>query len=461
MKIKRLAFLSLAVAALLPSMTSCSSDPNPFDITVSNEKQTATIQLRLNVEETRAGALSTAEENAIKKLTVHVFDDKHNLETTKSVTLSDGATTVNLEVSHGLKTLYVVTAKSNVNPEQGTSLFNYEKSTFNSSLDNIMPAADGFVMVGKSGEQQVMMTSSQDNLPQSNVFDITLKRLVAKAQVKATGIDGTSFGIAFGDASFRAVQLNERMRVLHNGEDVHSLYVDSNNNGTYDGYSMGNETYLNAVSDDFKAEGCSYLSENIVTKPLSGNTTFLSIRFQTTPLKYYTFTDSSLQVSSDSPTANTTYYAVGITDLTNGLVDYALDANTKHILTFKTQEDAVRYTNSLNNGDAATITVSQTERPMMVAPAIRKAAEGSSAFEVIEFKNGLAYYRVNIAHLEDSGDSKVNKYKVVRNKFYKVNVNSVSSLGFSSEALLRPSKPDAVLNAESHGWISANISVAE
>ncbi len=62
MKTLRLASLSLAVVALLPSVTSCKSDDSPFDWTLHTVKNTATIQLNLNVEETRAGEMSTAAE---------------------------------------------------------------------------------------------------------------------------------------------------------------------------------------------------------------------------------------------------------------------------------------------------------------------------------------------------------------------------------------------------------------
>ncbi|MDE5848548.1 MAG: Mfa1 family fimbria major subunit [Muribaculaceae bacterium] len=461
MKLLRQAFLALATAALLPTLPSCSSDPNPFDIKISSERNTATIQLRLNVEETRAGELSTADENKLTKVTIHVFDDKHNLEVTKNVNITDGSNIVNLEVSNGLKTLYVVTAKSNVNPSKGISLTSYENSKFNSSLENIKTASDGFVMVGKSEEQQVMLSSSQTDLPSSNVFDIKLQRLVAKAQVRNVNANGSSFGISFGNASFKAFQLNERMMVLHNGSDVLDSYVDSNNNGTYDNYTLGVGNYLAAVTSDFKADDCVYMSENIVSKPMSGNSTFLSIRFATTPEKYYTFDSSKslLTALTETPAASTTYYAVAIQDKVNGLVDYALDHTNNHILAFKSESDAESYKNSLNSGESSAITVSQTDKPMMISSL--KKAPRTSNFEVVKFDGGYVYYRVNIAHEVTSGDATVLKKMVMRNRFYKVNINSVKSLGFGSEDLLRPSNPEAVLDAEGSSWISASISVEE
>lgn len=478
-----LASLSLAVAALLPSVTSCSSDPSPFDWTISSTDNNATVQINLNVEETRAGGLSTSDEMKINNLSVYVFNSNHKLESKKDFTVSDlvdtdGKKTVSFEVSHGLKTLYVVTAKTNVNPSVGTSLTDYEKSVFNSSLSNIKPEKTvigeddvetksvEYVMVGKSKEQQVMISASQDDLPASNKFNITLVRLVAKAQVK-TGSDMkvADFGITFGEASFRASQLNERMRVVHDGTDVFddssSSYVDSNKNGTYDFYTRGVGEYQIAKTSDFTADGCAYMSENIVSKPLSGNTTFLSIRFATTPAKYYTFdsASSSVKATSDTPGALTTYYAVGIQDKINGMVDYALVPGSKNIVTFKTEEEAQKYKTSLNNGTASAITVSQTDKPMKASEVAENAAS-TPQFEVIAFDKGYVYYRVNIAHEDSSGDTTTQKKMVQRNKFYKVNINSVKSLGFSSETLLIPTEPKTVLDAEGHAWISASISVA-
>lgn len=459
MKKIKFAAIILVVSILLPQMTSCKSDENPLDINVTTESNAATIRLRLAVEDTRAGESSTTEENEIKNVTVHVFDANHKLEITKNVNVTSDNKTVNLEVSNGLKTIYVISAKSNVNPTVGITLENYENSIFTSTLDNLK-TDNGFVMVGKSNEQQVMISGSGEELPASNVFDIRLTRLVAKAQVKTGSIDGSSFGISFGGASFKAIQTNDRMRVVHNGTDVFSSYIDSNNNGTYDNYSLrASNSYFSAVTTDYTSSGCEYMSENIVSNPVSGNTTFLSIRFSTTPEKYYTFnaTNKTVEESSETPTASTTYYAVGIIDRSNGIVDYALHSNK--IITFKAQEDADAFVNSLNNGESSTFTVSQTDNSF--TSATRAESTNVRQFETVKFDSGYAYYRVNIAHKEQEGDRTVEKFKVIRNKYYKVNINSVNTLGFNSESLLRPGNPEAKLDAEGHSWIAASISVVD
>ncbi len=449
------------MAALVPSVTSCSSDRNPFEKEIPTTVKNAVIQLRLNVEDTRAGENSTAEEKAIKKLTIHVFNDKQLLEATKTATIGDGVNTVNIEVSHGLKTLYVVSAQSNVNPAVSTHISDYENSTFNSSLDNIK-TENGFVMVGKSKEQYVRANQSLEDLPSSNIFDIKLVRLVAKAQVKASNVDGSAFGIKFEGCSFKPFQLNERMIVLHNGSDVLDTYEDKNNNGTYDYYTLGVGDYLAAVTDDFKAEGCAYLSENIVNKPLSGNTTFLSVRFATTPNKYYTFdsTDSSLKITEETPAPSTTYYAVGIHDRKNGIVDYVLDHANKHVVTFKDKSDAENYMNSLNSQASPANKMAQNKGPHYASD-VTEGSDNSLKYEVMTFEGGNAYYRINISHEETSGDKTVNKVKVKRNNFYKVNINSVSGLGFSKDSSLCPTNPETELDSEGNSFISVMITVAD
>ena len=394
MKKLTLASLALTSVALMPYLTSCSSDHSPFDIIFTGvEKETAFIRLNLNVEGTRADDLSTDAENKISKVNVYVFDENHELETTKAnVAVGAGETSVTLEVSNGLKTIYVITAQSGVNPEKGKSFADFEKQTFASTLDKLN-TNDGFVMFGKSSEQQVMISASKEDMPSSNEFSITLTRLIAKAQVKAAGLDGSSFGFTLGAVSFKASQTSDRMMLVHNGSDLVSNYVDSNNNGTYDNYSIReNNSYLPSVSTDFSADGCEYMSENIVSLPKSGNTTFLSIRIAATPTKYYSFgaSDTAPKSMSETPAAGTTYYVVGIVDRDHGVSDYAIDgaSNSNNVIAFKAQEDAQRYMSSLNTGTVSPITVSQTESQMKVA-ATRDGESRSPQFEVFEFKNDM------------------------------------------------------------------------
>lgn len=466
MKKLKLTVSALALAFLMPSLTSCKSDENPFDITISSEKKTAAVKVRLSIEETRADDLSTDLENKINKVTIHVFDANHKLETTKTVDISSGDAFVNLQVSHGLKTLYVISEKSNVNPTVGTALADYENKVFISTLENLKTTT-GFVMVGKSNEQQVVYATSANELPESNIFDIELVRLVAKTQVKTGNVDGSSFGISFGDASFKTFQHNQRMRVVHNGSDVFDSqddsYVDSNNNGTYDNYSLGVGEYLPAVKDDFTASGCAYMSENVVSHPVSGNTTFLGVCFVTTPACYYTFddTESSVKIMDETPSSGSDYYAVGIHDEENGVIDYTLDNSTKHIITFKNEQDAIKYVNSLNSGNASGISVSQHDSPLRAGSVSEDSSTSTvPTYKVIKFTDGKTYYRVNIAHRETSGDTEKDVFKVMRNRFYKVNINSVKNLGFNSELTLFPNNPEAKLDAEGHSNIKANITVA-
>lgn len=464
MKHQKLANATLAAGMLLSTFSSCKSDPNPFEITVTTENNKSTIRLQLEVEATRAEEdLSTADEKKITKVNIYVFNEKHELETTTSnVTVTEGQTSFTLEVSHGLKTIYVITAEPGViSSSKDTPITTFENQIFVSTLDKLKNSA-GHMMVGKSSEQMVMNTASESEIPASNVFNIQLVRLLAKAQVKASGLNGADFGMTLGEVTFKASQTNDRMMLVHNGSDLVSTYLDSNNNGTYDNYSI-NETpsdYLSSVTA-FSGSGCAYMPENIVAQPKSGNTTFLSVRIKTTPEKYHSFstTDFAPKISSDVVTEGMSYYVVGIVDRENGVCDYTVDADAK-IIAFKDKTYADNYCSKLNNGTVSSITVSQTENQYR-APGVRAGETSTAEFEVFTFTSGYAYYRVNLAHKEKSGDSTVMKNKVVRNKFYKVNINSVNNLGFSTEALLRPTNAAASLDAHGSSWISASMSVAD
>lgn len=463
MKLLRLSTFALATAALLLSATSCTSDRNPFDLILPDHATSSYIRLHLQVEGTRAGGnLSTAEEQEVKKVNIYVFNERHELEATKgNISLSEGKNSVELEVSPGLKKIYVTTAESVVNPAKGTKLTDFEKIKFVSTLDKLKTDT-GHVMIGVSDEQQVMICASKEDMPESNNFSIKLTRAVAKAQVKASDIDGSSFGIQLGTVSFKAKQTCERMMVVHNGSDIFDTFVDTNNNGTYDNYTLRQSApYLDAATSDFTADGCEYMPENIISKPLCGNTTFLSVKIATTPQNYYSFSAADTEpkiIAGETPAEGVTYYTVGIIDREHGVSDYAVDSKS-HVITFKSKEDAQRYVSSLNNGEVSSITVSQSESQMK-APYARAGESRSAQFEMFTFDKGVCYYRVNIAHTDDiSGDTPKTINKVVRNNFYKVSINSVKSLGFSEEALLRPSNPAAVLDAEGSSWISASFEV--
>ena len=457
MKLLSLSTVAIAMVSILPSLTSCSSDRNPFDMSMSVEKETALIRLNLNVASTRAeGDLATAEEKAVSYVSVFVFDDSNELEVVKSdLKVSSGAETESIEVKSGLKTIYAVSGKSVIGASTaiGTPLATFEATLFDSKISDLKTSS-GFVMVGKSDPQVVMKSANAESIPQSNVFNIELERLLAKTQVKCGNLDVSSLGFKIsGVPRFRVSQTCNKMRLKSNGKNIFDSFTGTSS-GTYQEYTVTpNTDYSWAVQGDFKAEECQYLTENIVENPVAGNTTFVTLLLTLIPDKYYIYDYSGTLKKSDvTPTDGSSFVAVGIVDATNGFEDFAIDPETKHIIVFQTPAEADKYVNALNGGSASAMTVSESETPLGIAPATRAGGDNHK-FQSITFTGGQAYYRINIKHSDGT-------VKVERNNFYKITVNSVKNLGFHDESLLRPLNPETSLENSSSAWVEAVFIVA-
>ncbi|MBD5275966.1 MAG: fimbria major subunit [Bacteroides sp.] len=454
MKKLRLACLALSAATLAPYLTSCISDRNPFDVAVVNEKETAKIRLVLDAASTRAdNDLSTDEEKIISKVNVFVFDDFGALEKIETnVSVSSESPAV-LEVTPGNKTVYAVSAKSVVGStvDVGATMTEFENVVFSSTV-NDLKTNDGFVMIGKSGSQQVFKSMDASEIPASNIFNIELVRLLAKTQVKFDNVDASGFGFKIGNAHYRVCQTSDKMRLKYNGTDVFESY-GKNDGGTYEGYSKGgvNDNKL-VVKGAFTAADCQYVPENIVKNPVSGNTTFVILSVNLIPLSFYEYY-VELTSSANTEQNALSFYAVALVDEENGFEDFVIDPSNKHVIVFKSSADADRYINALNGGQASAITVSEAENPMKAAAA--KAQDGGTRqFQKVFFTGGMAYYRINISDSEGA-------LKVERNKFYKIAVNSIKNLGFHDLNLLRPKNPESDPGHSTSAWIESVLTVAK
>ncbi|MDE7410057.1 MAG: hypothetical protein K2N09_08540 [Muribaculaceae bacterium] len=452
MKKLRISSLALLTASFMPAFMSCTSDRNPFDITVSPVSETARIQLLLDVASTRAGSdLSTDAEKKVSKVSVYVFNGANELETFESdITLSSDKP-VEFNVTPGLKTIYAVSSKNIVGTTIGTgaSLQDFEETIFSSKLSDLKTSKE-FVMIGKSDSQVVLKSANSTQIPASNLFRIELVRLVSKTQVKLGNIDLSAQGFSCkGNTQFRVSQTCDRMRVRPNGTDVFESFT-THTNGTFDGYTVvPDNQFLPVVTGDFTADGCHYLSENIVSNPVAGNTTFVTLSVPVTPDFYYIFDGKLTKGSAGMP--NSSFYAVGVVDENNGFEDFVIDPDTKHVITFNSTSDVNRYVNALNGGNTFAVTVSESEAPFRAAATsdvqIRQ-------YQIIHFMSGEAFYRINIKDADGA-------LKVERNKFYKIAVNSIKNLGCHSEALLRPLDPSADADSSTSAWIEAVFTVAE
>ncbi|MDE6740998.1 MAG: Mfa1 fimbrilin C-terminal domain-containing protein, partial [Muribaculaceae bacterium] len=221
----------------------------------------------------------------------------------------------------------------------------------------------------------------------------------------------------------------------------------------YDGYTVCPDNEYKMSVSDFEADGCHYLTENFVQSPVAGNTTFVSFCASFMPNALYTYDATTKRLSTEpNPTSGISFFAVAIVDEFYGFEDFALDPDNHHVLAFKTKEDADAYVSSLNVGEASAITVSETDAPLK-APASDTYDVNHRQFQTVSFYMGRAYYRINIT----TGGSNLS---VVRNKFYKIEVKSITNLGFHSEDLLRPKDPTSDPGNSTSAWIEAVLTVA-
>lgn len=462
MKTQRLTFLSLGVAALLPTVMSCTSDPNPFFTIEKVENGTAQISLNFEVAATRATDLSTADEKKITKVNVFVFNESGLLESDTIINIVSTASSIELNVTPGTKTIYAVSAKkiNDLPIAEGTSIQDFENTVFPSTLNDLTLTSNGeineFVMVGKSKTQQVYRTGKMGGIPASNIFNIEMVRLVAKTQVKLGSVNTEAFGFTKrGTSSFYVAQTCDMMRLKPNDNDVMSF--ESPNSGTYNYYTLSHAVKSIRISDgDFTAENCCYLSENIVKNPVSGNTSFVVLTIQLYPTNIYSYNKYSNSLTS-TPNTNSnmmSFYAVGLLDRESGLADYAIDSTNKHVIVFNDKTNADDYVKSLNGGEASAMTVSQTDSPLKTI-ATKAGEDNTRNFETIMFNNCMVYYRINIS--DENG-----AFKVERNKFYKIMVNSIKGLGSSLEPLLRPTDPETDLSdIPTSAMVNAMFNVAD
>lgn len=464
MKPLRFVAFSFAAASLLVSVSSCTSDRNPFDIAMTNpavESETAKIRLSLDVASTRADDdLSTAEERKVSKVSIYVFDAQDQLEKFMTDISVSSTAPIELEVAPGRKTLYAITSKTVISStlETGTPIETFEETLFSSTLSDLK-TTNGFVMAGKSDVQMVLKSANSNEVPNSNIFKIELVRMLSKTQVKrANDMKLSDFGLRInGPMIFRVSQTNDKMRLVADAaKEVWSEYKDDNEDGTCNGYSVGkNLEFQGVVTTDFTAEGCHYITENIVQSPLSGNTTFVSLCVPYAPINYYRFNSvtSSAEIVGPYDTPGQSFFAVGIVDEKYGMEDFAMDPSNNHVIVFKDKTNADNYRDALNQGNASAITVSESDSPLR-APAVRASEVHYREFSTVIFELGKAYYRINIS----SGET--DNYKIIRNKFYKINIKSIDNLGFHSEDLLRPKDPTSDPGNATTAWIEAQLTVA-
>ena len=237
------------------------------------------------------------------------------------------------------------------------------------------------------------------------------------------------------DAKFTLAQQNSQMYLakLIAGEfspkGKTAEQTDANADGTYDHLAKlpttddefkwinAETTYQNTYADS------KYLAENVNEAPTTGNTSYVLVSLQVTP---QATADATGNVTATPLTPNTTFYVLAKKDATSGKI------------TFATKDDKILYFEQ--NADATTYKGTQVNL---------------NDYEVLEYTNGISYYRLNIRDIRKTALTE--KYAVNRNHYYKVNITEISNLGFNTATGTIPTDPTTPL--ETQTYISADITI--
>lgn len=435
MKLIKAGVLGFISLAFITSAPSCSSDPNPLGyLNVDGSKVGEFyIELNFSVADTRADNMASDAEQSVSKVNLYVFNEAKTFE---QCFLNQEVTNdkVSLQVTPGVKSIYAVSANSALitQPAEGSTFADFESQIVDSKLSDLK-TDNGFVMVGKIENKEIKEFSTSLGTQADNSFTIELERLLAKVQVH-NNIDGMGLQSAglpwLGDADYKVFQTNNKMYLKAGNLDAGQPYKDEvMPTGTHDNYTFddGSEYVTALVKKPFTNGPCQYMPENVVSNPVSGNTTFVVVRMSAIPYKafYYTSSAGIMQIKNyDQPVNSQTFYTIAL-----------IEKDTKRVIDFVKQTISnVNYICSFNEKSYADDFVSNNSSKL----------PSNLAYEVFTYENGYAYYRINIA--EDPASSSDKKYQVLRNKFYKITLNSVKTLGMPSVEKLCPADANSDLN---------------
>ena len=427
MKMRSTILSVLAIATL----ASCSSDDNNLNIPVSGEKTFAGFSIQVKDANTRAGGDEHADlvEQTVNGARLFIFNGGV-LETIGDITIDPTTNkgTTSLATTTGNKLVYaVVNANADMKMTVGTTLDSFKAQAVAATSDVIAESGQ-FVMIGKQTHILGKKTEAEA-IQDINLVKIDASRAAAKVVMQYTDkvkINPVVKGL-FGDANFRLDQSNTAMFLPREsyelspvGATADQKDLDVLNDGTYD--------HLQAVVADgsvgFKAAATTwnfafvnsfYTAENINEAPTTGNTTFTMVRLKYTP-------DASVINGTDKNLVGGTFYAVK-----TALGAWEIYAN-------KVEADAAQ----------------------AAAPYINAA--GVSVVTAKIYTAGQCFYRLN---LRDVTKTVLNeKYAVLRNHIYKINITEVNGIGGNSPIdpdVILPVDPTTPLETETH--ISAEITV--
>lgn len=398
-------------------------------------KTYASFSVSLLNQSTRAASNdpnAVAEETKISDLYIYIFNGGV-LETKGQITLNTANKgTTALATTTGTKTIYAVpnySAKGDI----GSLQSDFEKQLI-AATD--IAEENGFFMAGKT-EATLTEKTQEQAIEEANLIKISVARGAAKVQMQF----GTSVPVkpvvnaSVADAKFTLAQQNTQMYLakLAAGEVSPEGKTDEQKDenpadGTYDHLKALPEkdaiVWTNALTAyDNTFANSQYLAENVNQTPTTGNTSYVLVSLQVTPQAK---ADAAGTVTTTPLATGTTFYVLAKNEATSGKITFA--TKDDQILYFEQETDATTYKNT------------QVEL---------------ATYEVLEYTNGISYYRLNIRDIRETELTK--KYAVNRNHYYKVNITEISNLGFNTAAGTIPTEPTTPL--ETQTYISADITI--
>ena len=374
---------------------------------------------------------AVAEEIKINHLYIYIFNGGV-LETKGEISLdTDNKGTTALATTTGTKTIYAVPNYEAIGAI-GSLQSDFEKQLIDATD---IAEENGFFMAGKT--EATLIERTEDEAKQdANLIKISVARGAAKVQMQF----GTNVPVkpvvnaSVAEAKFSLAQQNSQMYLakLTAGEfspkGKTAEQKDDAQDGTYDHltklpqadaikWTAGLTAYDNAFANS------QYLAENVNQTPTTGNTSYVLVSLQVTPQAK---ADGTGNVIATPLTPGTTFYVLAKKEVSSGKI------------TFATKDDKILYFEQ--NTDATTYQGTQANL---------------NDYEVLEYTNGISYYRLNIRDIRETDLTK--KYAVNRNHYYKVNITEISNLGFNTAAGTIPTDPTTPL--ETQTYISADITI--
>lgn len=424
----------LAMALALTALSSCSNENEESGMNpdVKGVKTYATFSVSVKTaENTRADVGSDtnadAVEQSISTLSLFIFNGGV-LETTGTITLdAHNVGTTTLSTTTGAKEIYAVAnPKTDMTLAVGKTLDDFKALAVNAATtdaataDNNIAATGEFVMIGKT---ETTLTQQDESEAKSNPVAITVARGAAKVQMQyntATVTQNASLKGTFSEPKYLIAQMNTKMFLPRQNYELTPVgstadREDTNpSDGTYDHLTTVPADMTDAkdaaTAWDHQFTNSFYTAENVNEAPVTGNTTFALVQLKYTP-------------ASSEITGNNTTLAG------DGTFYLLWNKQTKTGTIYADQTEA----NTAQQADATNL-------------------------EVKTYTGGHCYYRVNLRDIAKTDLQQ--KYCVLRNHYYKINITQINSLGGSSTTdpdVVVPTDPTTPLETLTH--ISADITI--